>query len=69
MKCRAIILPNATENWYYHIILCDLISRLWYIAISRPFCKDASQIIYCLQCRIITIKWVKEDKLNELIKD
>ena len=29
------------ENWY--IILYDVVSRLWYIATSGPFCKDASQ--------------------------
>ena len=42
MKCREIILPNATENWY--IILYDLDSQLWYIATSGPFCKDGSHI-------------------------
>ena len=47
MKCRDIILPNATENWYY--ILYDLVSRLWYIAISGPFCKDPTHIDYCLE--------------------
>ena len=35
---RETILSNATENCY--IILYDLISRLWYIATSGPFCKD-----------------------------
>ena len=43
MKCREIILPNATEDWY--IIFYDLCLRLWYIATSRPFCKDATLII------------------------
>ena len=39
---REIILPNATENCY--IILYDLVLRLWYIATSGPFCKDATHI-------------------------
>ena len=44
LKYRYIILPNATENW--HTILYDLhvVSRLWYIATSGPFCKDASHL-------------------------
>ena len=33
-------MPNATENWY--IILYDLVSRLWYISTSGPFCMDGS---------------------------
>ena len=41
IKCSAIILSNANENWY--IILYDLFSRLCYIATCGPFCKDATQ--------------------------
>ena len=37
------ILPTATENW--HITLYDLVSRLWYIEISGPFCKDGSYYV------------------------
>ena len=40
IKCSEIILSNANENLY--IILCDLFSRLCYIATCGPFCKDAT---------------------------
>ena len=40
--CSEIILSNANEKWY--IILCDLFSRLCYIATCGPFCKDATHI-------------------------
>ena len=42
IKCRETILPTATENLY--ITLYDLVSRLWYIATCRPFCKDTTHI-------------------------
>ena len=43
IKCRQIIFAECySKNWY--IILYDLVSRLWYIATSGPFCKDGSHI-------------------------
>ena len=50
IKCREIILPNATETWC--IIFYNLVSRLWYIAPSGPFCKDATNIVNCRSCKI-----------------
>ena len=44
IKCREIILPNATGNWY--VILYDLVSRLWCIATSGPFCKNGSHMTF-----------------------
>ena len=57
IKCREIVLSNANENWY--IILCDLFSRLWYIATCGPFYRDATHLLSLYRAKIFSYFYLK----------